>query len=608
MSLPPPDIIVAGSAVSFLDDVAPGVGDFIDELLRGLAATCDHSPSRNGAMWFSALTRAVVDRRGELVRAQSRLVGKLRKSYKRLLKFEEVLRLAELCGINPQELVTSAYSISSFNLNHAALAYLATTGRYEILTTNFDNGIELAGKLKVDLIRPHGESKSGPIHHAVVKMHGCALGGSIVATTSMLLTAQDTKRYKFIEKLCERRTVSLFGYSGRGDVDIAPHLSAAAKKSTMLWFNHKCDTPPFDGAEFRLGDLTKREPRANPLLHLAVSKGWIVPDGLRGGKWNPQPLREVIGKIPPDQAARFLAQIWGSVDSQLHLAHYLLDFKLCEDPIARNQFVSWYVESTTDLPPSRTGDNAEVLCMACAAREVDATFADRWEAFAHWRKGNPSLAQGMVSRILTEGGGKAQDRLHSASLGLAIVSESLWCARPYALHSVLSSNEMFLRLCEEEVGQLIEEDHLDLEVQMVARRNLLHIAIWRAALAIPRDEGELSSLHEALRSLTERSADLQLWEVYRNSERLYRALQRKFRIQSALLRPTKGPRHLRSVQTKKSIAYFFPLRMISSFVYKLLERDVMPLLQLFPALERRMLARKLRADLYLIDGARRDSV
>ena len=607
MSLPPPDIIVAGSAVSFLDDVAPGVGDFIDELLRGLAAVCDHSHFRNGAKWFSALTRAVVDQRGELVEIRSRFVERLRQNYKRLLKFEEVLRLAELCDIDSQALVTAAYCISSFNLNHAALAYLATTGRYEILTTNFDTGIELAGNLDIDLIWPH--EKHDQKRYAVVKMHGCARKGLIVTTTSMLLTAQGAKRYKFIEKLCEGRTVSLFGYSGRGDVDIAPHLSAAATKSKMLWFNYKCEKPPFERAEFRLGNLKAREPQANPLLQLAVSEGWIIPDALFGGEWDPQPLRDAVGKIPSDRAARLLAQIWGSVDSQLHLAHYLLDFKLCEDLTARNQFVSWYVESLTDLPPSRTGDNVEVLCMARAARAVDATFAARWEAFGHWRMGNFSLAQESVSRLLAEGGGKAQDRLHSASLGLGIVSESLWCARPHALHSVFSANETFLSLCEEEAGQLIEEDDLDLEVQMVARRNLLHIAIWRAALAIPRDEQHLICSHIKLGLLTEQLADLQLWEVYRHSELLYRALKRKFRIkQSRVLRPAKGPRHLRSVQLKKSIAYLFPSRALGSFIYKLLERDVMPLLQLFPALERQMLVGRLRLDLYSIDRVMRGSV
>lgn len=509
MSLPTPDIIVAGSAVSLLDDVAPGVGDFVDDLLRGLAnAACDHNHSRNGAQWFSALTRAVVDHHGGLVGIRSKLVEKLRKSYKRLLKFEEVLRLAELCGVNSQSLVTAAYSIMSFNLNHAALAYLATTGRYEILTTNFDNGIELAGNLDVDLGRPLDKTERDPIRHVVVKLHGCARRGSIVATTSMLLTAQGARRYEFIEQLCKGCIVRLFGYSGRGDVDIAPHLSAAAAKSTMLWFNYKCDVPPFERAEFRLGNLKERDPRRNSLLQLAVGEGWVVPDGLRGGKWNLQPLREVIGKISPDRAARLLAQIWGSVDSKLHLIHYMLDFKLCEDIAARNQFVSWYVENITDLPPSRTGDNAEVLRMARAARAADATFAARWEAFGHWRMGKPSLAQEMVARILEEGGGKAQDRLHSASLGLAIVSESLWCARPHALHSVLNANEKFLRLCEEEAGQLIEEDDLDLEVQMVARRNLLHMAIWRAALVTPRDEPRLGNLHQLLGSLTEQLADL----------------------------------------------------------------------------------------------------
>ncbi len=608
MSLEPPDIIVAGSAVSLLDKVAPGVGGFIDELLRGLAAACDDSNFRNGAKWFSALTRAVVDQCGELVEVRSRLVERLLKNYKRLLKFEEVLRLAELCGIDSQELVTAAYSISSFNLNHAALAYLAMTGRYEILTTNFDNGIELAGNLEVDLIRP--SEKRDPNRHAVVKMHGCARLRSIVATTSMLLTAHGAKRYKFLEKLCEGRTVYLFGYSGRGDVDIAPHLSAAATKSKkMLWFNHRLEKPPFERAEFRLCNLKAHEPQANLLLQLAVSEGWIIPDALLGAKWCSRPLREVLGGIPSDRAARFLAQIWGSVDSQLHLAHYLLDFKLCEDPTARNQFVSWYVDSLTDLPPSRTGDNVEVLCMARATRAVDATFATRWEAFGHWRMGNFTLAQEKISRILAEGGGKAQDRLHSASLGLGMVSESLWCARSHALHSVFTENEKFLRICEEGVSQLINEDGLDLEVQMVARRNLLHIAIWRAALAIPRDELLLSRRHEILGSLTEQSADLQLWEVYRHSELLYRALKRRFRIKGARpLRAVKGPRHLRSVRLKKSIAYLFPLPILSSSIYELLERDIMPFLQIFPALERRMLVARLRLDLYSIDRVMRDSV
>jgi hypothetical protein len=280
MSLPKPDIIVAGSAVSLLDKVVPGVGGFIDELLLGLAAVCDGSNLSIGAKWFSALTSAVVDKSGELIEIRPKLVERLRKNYKRLLKFEEVLRVAELCGILPDKLVTAAYSIPSFNLNHAALAYLATTGRYEILTTNFDNGIELAGNLDVDLIWPRDKTERRPFRPAVVKMHGCARRGSIVATTSKLLTAQGAKRYRFIDKLCEGRTVLLFGYSGRGDVDIAPHLSAAATKSRMLWFNHKFEKPPFERAEFRLGNLEEHQPQANPTsVRLEVEQNQLVSGG-----------------------------------------------------------------------------------------------------------------------------------------------------------------------------------------------------------------------------------------------------------------------------------------------------------------------------------------
>ena len=325
----------------------------------------------------------------------------------------------------------------------------------------------------------------------------------------------------------------LFGYSGRGDVDIAPHLSIAATKSEMLWFNHKCVTPPFEQAEFRLCDLMGIGTEKNSLLQIAVSEGWVVPDALKGEEWDPRLLGKIISRIPFDQSARLLAQIWGSVDSELHLAHYLLDFKLCEDLAARDQFVAWYVESITDMPPSRTGDNVEVLQMASAAKAVDSTFAARWEAFGHWRMGKPSQAQKMIFKILKKEEGKPQNRLHSASLGLAIVSESLWCARPHSIRSVLSANEEFLRLCEEEAKQLIDRDDLNLEVQMVTRRNLLHIAIWRAALASPKDAWSLGEKHEELRSLAEQSADLQLWEIYRHSALLYRALRRKFRVKNS---------------------------------------------------------------------------
>ena len=173
-----------------------------------------------------------------------------------------------------------------YNNNHSALAFLLEKCIcLAALTTNFDNQLELCLP-GVELYIYPGRPARLPVagnRPIVVKLHGDALSKTCVATSPELSHAKSLNTYVFIEELLQDQVVLVLGYSGTGDIDIAPHLGKYEK--TLLWGNFSIEEskPKLPNQIDFICDLSLAEPgmekkgRRNLLIELAASYGWKAP-------------------------------------------------------------------------------------------------------------------------------------------------------------------------------------------------------------------------------------------------------------------------------------------------------------------------------------------
>lgn len=173
-----------------------------------------------------------------------------------------------------------------YNNNHSALAFLLRKRNcLAALTTNFDNQVELCLPGLKTYIYPKRPkhiptARSRPIY---VKLHGDASTRTYIATSPQLSYARSIDTYAFIEDLLRDQVVLVLGYSGTGDIDIAPHLGKTEK--TLIWGDYILDIKK--GGRLNqmnlLCDLSLSDPgkekdgRRNLLLELATSYGWKQP-------------------------------------------------------------------------------------------------------------------------------------------------------------------------------------------------------------------------------------------------------------------------------------------------------------------------------------------
>jgi len=173
-----------------------------------------------------------------------------------------------------------------YNNNHSALAFLLRKRNcLAALTTNFDNQVELCLPNLKTYIYPKRPkhipaARNRPIY---IKLHGDAPTRTYVATSPQLSQARSIDTYAFIEDLLLDQVVLVLGYSGTGDIDIAPHLGRVEK--LLIWGDYTVDTTKA-GHPNRINllcDLSLSDPgrekdgRRNVLLDLATSYGWKPP-------------------------------------------------------------------------------------------------------------------------------------------------------------------------------------------------------------------------------------------------------------------------------------------------------------------------------------------
>lgn len=267
--LPKRFIVFAGSAVSWTGPpYVPGVDPFRRALLARMAV-------RPAASYREALVNAY---------AQSLIDGGY-EWLRRTTKFEEFLWRVETHSGSAavQRLLGDVYATTrdEYGANHAAIVELMTAGGSACLTTNFDTCLEGAsGGLFDVFVFPRIPTPAEiQARSSIFKMHGDAVLQNCVSTAPGLARAARERTHDYLPALLDGETVLVLGYSGAGDIDIAPHLARA--RATFVWACQSDTTPDpwpgYDGYRVVMDLATPRVPlpgqTPNLLLELASSRG-----------------------------------------------------------------------------------------------------------------------------------------------------------------------------------------------------------------------------------------------------------------------------------------------------------------------------------------------
>lgn len=240
-------------------------------------------------------------------------------------KFEEFIQRLEntLGEEHVKSFLTALYECeqNQFTANHDAISFLLRKHiAIACFTTNFDNAIERASGFLPYVHPCHPNRLDNEI--SLLKLHGDVVSRTYVATTYSLYTAETDKHYEYLESLLANSTVLVTGYSGMGDIDIAPHLSKAATKGARLIWT-VWDQPPPSFASFSVKyDLQSQRPDDNWLLGLAHYYGWRHKSNHNGPDWKER-LRIWFSTVPLDLVRDMVAQMFYGVAGWpiLHLDH-----------------------------------------------------------------------------------------------------------------------------------------------------------------------------------------------------------------------------------------------------------------------------------------------
>jgi hypothetical protein len=493
-------LIMAGSGVSLMDDIAPGVIDFVKHFLTGLAdraLTVEQGidfPTFSIGLFTKVLVKyfensTQASRKALLdfpcVMSKPKRIAKIAKSVKDI-KFEELLRFCIDNGVDVDSILQSTYTgaTGTFNFNHSALAFLAKQCGVTIITTNFDLGIENAGFSNSIVPNKEGrwERKELPNEPVLAKLHGCAQKGGFVATSERLLSMRSRQEFSFLQNWCSNATVLMIGYSGTGDIDIAPHFEQLPKTTTLLWANHKKEKPPFEGS-LVVCDL-KADGSENLLLQLASKLGWQRPTKIAEAPWKSSVLTAALSKICPFVAARCLVDIIGRFEPKAFLYDYVASMKLDASPSNQQRYIDWCFRRRIDPPPLRTGHNNETRRMLKRFTAIPeaATYISVWSVFADWRTGKKRALMDSASLIQSDLSNEHPEvRQRIYGIFLSIVAERLWSSASDSIRrSILQQYEAEICIAGSVLANQELEEQQSLESHFTGQLRLNEVYFWKA--------------------------------------------------------------------------------------------------------------------------------
>jgi hypothetical protein len=319
-------------------------------------------------------------------------------------KFEDfILRVEGVVGLSARNALLRALFLCrehQFNENHAAISSLLENARISTcITTNFDNAIERAGSLGLKRFIGYDlPSDTLPENRGLLKLHGDVETEKYITNIEDLYTGFRQRKFEPLTRLLSHQTVLVAGYSGRGDIDIAPHLVAAAKApgAKFIWLTAPWQTSsdvPLAASYLVKSDLFSTDPSNNWLLRLGSSRRPRSPGGTSGPDWTANLetwFRDRNGEEINDLIATFIGSRSGW--AQLHL-QMVREWSGLMTPatdhlqgrafFAVSDYLSAMQRFEAPVPPE---DQARVMI---------------WKGFCYWRMGQEEDALRILEPIAT---------------------------------------------------------------------------------------------------------------------------------------------------------------------------------------------------------------
>ena len=494
--------IFAGSYVSVMNSVAPDVPTIKRDIIITLCRRFIDQSVRTPESYIASIISASISGTLRLhAPRQLRLKSSLDE-----LKFEEFIRL--VAGLHPEgsfvfKLINRVFYCepSYYNLNHQAIAYLLAKGFCRsVLTTNFDTGIENACRARgFHATVETGVSRlsDGDISGRIIKLHGCAKLDDIIATSTSLYNLSDHQQLSFVPDIIGQGPCLSFGYSGIGDIDIAPHLrSLPARK--FIWGNIKEERSPFDGP-IAVMDLTCDDPDKNLLLGLATRLGWKRSECQQTPSYQPQ-LDSLIRSCTREYAIDALLEVAGHGNPDLHALYWSLR--------RRSNFITYdhlWLKAPRMLAIPLNFEASRELNQYSQAPIFQAV----WRAFIRWRLGSSGVAIKSLKRLVLKLDHTVTENhfpiVRASEMLLGVLAESTWKRRAGVRGQFIGQHADVLQkmdnLCKEDWWRSVET------VDQAFDRRKRKIELEYNAGA------ELATVVSDLRRLFEQSRDLALHGV-----------------------------------------------------------------------------------------------
>lgn len=420
--------IFAGSFISTRNNIAPNVPTAKKAVFKVLS-TLVHENTNIPARYIAAtVDDAIHQHKFSRTFAHSKAISRGIDS----IKFEELMRrLSDLSGRSTflDSIISEIYSLGAgvCNSNHIAIAFLMSVGHcHTVFTTNFDTAIENACQLigySPRIVTPDHFplTRDDDLKSAIVKLHGCANRGHVIANSTAFRRLQELEHFSTLTPLIERMPCLFFGYSGSGDVDIAPHLRKSSSPDKLIWSNHRDVGNPFSGGQTAIMDLLSDNPDKNYLIALAIKFGWEVTEGLPGSNVDDRLTNFVRREGGAIYATDALLDLSGLYCPEMHALYWF----------ANNRRNHLRDDLCFTKDPRMLAIPLNDECRREIAQYAGVPLYQKvWSAFIEWRLGDSSMALAALRNVLEATDDNSELNryalVRAAEIALGIIAETLW--------------------------------------------------------------------------------------------------------------------------------------------------------------------------------------
>lgn len=476
-------------------------------------------------------------------------------------KFEEFL---EKFGLVSQDddlifkLVKEVYDLppASFNFNHLAAAEMLASGRCRsIYTTNFDLGLENACArigFNPEIVLPDRLHLDVP-EGCIVKMHGCARYGQIVAdSTSLNQLAMRRAFKKALRQALTLPTITM-GYSGLGDVDIAFELKNLDAKNLIYGHYKRLNHNPLGSGPTLISDLMSAEIDQNILLH------WCPWTASHKGASHVPPTLSSFSGYSSDVLEDMLVEVSNKRGVDLHIERMLLMHRGLKTRISAFPVDPDFLR----IPAYRIG--LEMMMSAKKNGVGSSPITDMWMGFTHWRLRQNRLSQEALQRafdgFVSMNDRRGQVRVCEMIFGLA--AQDFWESNG------ASVDQKLLARAEVLTEQLIQSNslqkHANATIYVKTMKRLTEVKYLQGQLSGAGALSALGELHQLANGLKLGSNAL---EITYTSSKIARWSGLKSTISEQALRADLLGR---IIHNKKRFAYWLGPSWFERWLFSLLE-------------------------------------